>query len=557
MRLPVYLDHAATTPVDPAVAEAMMQCLASQESFANPSSDHRAGRAAAVLVERARAQVAALLGAEPDEIIFTSGATESTNLAVLGSARANADRGRHIVTSRIEHKAVLDPCRQLEKEGFRVTYLAPDRSGLISPAALAAALRPDTILATLMHVNNETGVIGDIAAFASVCRSRGVTFHTDAAQSVGHIATDVRELAVDLLSLTAHKLHGPKGIGALYVRRGVRGRLAPLGFGGSQEGGLRPGTLPTHQIVGFGVAVEQAARLRASEFVRLAGLRDRLWGGLEALPGIHLNGASAPRVPHILSVSVEAVDGESLVAGLGTLAISRGAACNSASGEPSYVLRALGRSTRLAESSLRFSLGRRTTSQEIEHAIDEVRREVTRLRHASPGGGALPPGGISLAGGTSPGGGAEPAGLAGSLDPGGTEVDRLFAALPGCGTLPDCAGTVLHGEGGGPDREAWVRFHLLVENDIVKDARFEARGCPHTLATAAWLAREVRGRRCEDLPGAGPEAWARTLEVPVEKLGRLFAIEDALVAALRSGASASHRSGPRRVREEDHGHLSD
>lgn len=557
---PVYLDYAATTPVDPAVVRAMMECLGADGTFANPSSAHGPGRAAAARIEEARAQVAALIGAEPPEIVFTSGATESNNLAVLGVARANADRGRHIVTSRIEHKAVLDPCKRLEKEGFRVSYVTPDRSGAIDPEAVKAALRRDTVLVSIMHVNNEIGVIEDIAAIGALCRAAGVAFHTDAAQSAGRIAVDVRRLPVDLLSLTSHKIYGPKGVGALYLRRGARALVQPQSYGGGQEGGLRPGTLPTHQIVGFGVAAEQAAARRQAEHERLAGLRDRLWAGIERSGGVHLNGVSAPCVPHILNVSFDGVEGESLITALSALAVSTGSACSSATGDPSYVLRALGRDARLAESSLRFSLGRFTTAGEIDFATEEVRRQVARLRAISPGAGA----GSGLAsraddldseagvliddrtGGEdreSGGGGMRGAEAVVAGDAYGGDVERLFRELPSAGTIPESAGTVLRGEAGGPAEEVWVRFHLLVEGDIVKDARFEARGCPHTLATAAWLASGLPGRRCDDALQSGPRAWARALRVPVEKLGRLLVIEDALRASLRRGSGRIHRKG--------------
>jgi cysteine desulfurase len=555
---PVYLDYAATTPVDPAVALAMMQCLTAEGAFANPSSAHAPGRAAASLIAHARAQVASLIGAEVEEIVFTSGATESDNLAVLGVARANAHRGRHILTSRIEHRAVLDPCRRLETEGFRVSYLAPDAAGRVDAASVAAALRADTVLVSVMHVNNEIGVIQDIAAIGTLCRARGIPFHTDAAQSAGRLELNVRELPVDLLSLTAHKIYGPKGIGALYVRRGARTALKPQTFGGGQEGGLRPGTLPTHQIVGFGVAAELAARALRPEAERLAVLRDRLWSRLAAAGGVLLNGELAPRVPHILSVSVEHVEGESLIAALPSLAVSTGSACHSTTGEPSYVLRALGRGTRLAESSLRFSLGRFTTRDEVDFAAQEVRREIGRLRAASPGARAKldPASSAPIKHGFGSGEPAAPASAAlqgapspvqaqlPSKEPGEPEpargpdaarwVERLFRELPHAGVIPDGAGTVLRGEAGGPNEEVWVRFHLLVDGDSVKDARFEARGCPHTLATAAWLSGELRGRRRDEALRSGPQAWARVLGVPVEKLGRLLVIEDALNASLRS-----------------------
>ncbi|MGH8306228.1 MAG: aminotransferase class V-fold PLP-dependent enzyme, partial [Steroidobacteraceae bacterium] len=393
---PVYLDYAATTPVDPQVAEAMGACLTLGGNFGNASSSHVFGRAAAACIARARAQVAGLIGADAGEIVFTSGATESNNLAILGVARANADRGRHLVTSRTEHKAVLDPCKHLAKEGFSVSYLTPERSGVVTPAAVAAALRPDTQLVSLMYVNNETGVLQDIARIGALCRERGVAFHSDCAQAAGKVALDVGTLPLDFASFTAHKLYGPKGVGALYVRRAARGLLQPVSFGGGQERALRPGTLATHQIVGFGVACELAAQQLAAEGPRLTALRERLWGALAALGGTHLNGAAAPRAPGILNVSFEGVEGESLVTGLAGLAVSTGAACNSASADASYVLRALGRDPQLAASSLRFSLGRFTQAADVDFAANAVRHELARLRALSPAAPA--PGGAGEGG---------------------------------------------------------------------------------------------------------------------------------------------------------------
>jgi cysteine desulfurase len=485
----VYLDYAATTPVDPLVAEAMGRCLIEPEGIGNASSStHLFGRRVAERIERARTEVAALIGAAAEEVIFTSGATESDNLAVLGAARANAHRGRHIVSSRIEHKAVLDPVKRLEKEGFAVTLLAPDRRGRIDPGSVAAALRPDTVLASIMLVNNEIGVIQDVAAIGDLCRARGVLFHTDAAQAAGKVPIDAHALPVDFMSITAHKLYGPKGIGALYVRREARAHLQPIVFGGGQERGLRPGTLPTHQIVGFGVACELARRDLSGEHARLEGLRERLWKGLATLGGVHANGEGAPRVPGILNVSFEGVEGESLVTGLRELALSTGSACNSAAAEPSYVLRALGRDTQLAQSSLRLSFGRFSLPQQIDAAVEAIRREVMRLRALSPA--------------------AEPPGV-----------------LTGPGELV--------GEAGGPGREAWIRFRLAVQDGRVKNALFKAYGCPHTLAVAAWVAERLRGRDRADLAPGTPAEWAERLEVPVEKLGRLLVVEDALADCAR------------------------
>ena len=329
---PIYLDYAATTPVDPTVAAAMAACLTTAGDFGNASSaTHVFGHRAAARIQSARAQVAGLIGAEPDEITFTSGATESNNLAILGLCRSNSDRGRHVITTRIEHKAVLDPCKRLEREGFTVTYLTPDRQGRVDVATVEAALRPDTLLVSVMCVNNEIGVIQDVGAIGALCRDRGIAFHTDAAQAVGKIPIAVGTLPIDFLSLTGHKIYGPKGVGALYVRRASRPLLKPLLFGGGQEKGLRPGTLPTHQIVGLGAACELARQQLATDQERLTGLRERLWAGLENLGGVHLNAAGAPRVPGILNVSFEGVEGESLVTSLTGLAISTGSACNSAS----------------------------------------------------------------------------------------------------------------------------------------------------------------------------------------------------------------------------------
>ena len=486
----IYLDYAATTPVDPAVVQAMTACMGPDGDFGNSgSATHQFGRRAAACIETARAAVAALISAESDEILFTSGATESNNLAVLGIARANGDRGRHIITSRTEHKAVLDPCKRLEKEGFSVTYLTPDRSGQIDTEAIRAALRPDTILVSIMLANNEIGVVQDIAAIGALCREHGVTFHTDAAQAVGKIAVNVRELQVDILSFTAHKLYGPKGAGALYVRRAARPLLQPITFGGGQERGLRPGTLATHQIVGLGAACALAKKLQPAEAARLAALRDHLWSGIAGLGGVHLNGEGAARLPGILNVSFEGVEGESLVVGLEELAISTGSACNSASAEPSYVLRALGRDTQLAQSSLRFSLGRFTTETDVDAAIAAVHREIRRLRALSPASNG--------------------------------------AAAP----WPDSA--AVSGEAGGPGQDTWIRFHLLVADNVVKDARFHAYGCPHTLAVVAWMAKALPGRHREALQPGVPTDWAAAHGVPVEKLGRLLVVEDAVQACLR------------------------
>lgn len=383
MRRPVYLDYAATTPIDPHVAQTMLACLMPDGTHGNPASTaHETGRAARDVVEKARAEVAALIGAAAGDIVWTSGATESDNLAILGAARQA--RSGHVVTGRTEHKAVLDACRQLEREGFAVTWLMPDRHGLHRPEQLRDALRADTRLVSIMHVNNETGVIQDIAAMADICRERGILFHTDAAQSAGKLPLDVDALGVDLMSLSAHKVYGPKGAGALYVRRAARRRLEPLMFGGGQELGLRAGTLATHQIAGMGTAFALAREELAAENERVLELRERLWSGIQPLGAVYLNGHPERRVASILNISFAGVEGESLLLSLRGLAVSTGSACNTEVAEPSYVLRALGRDDVLAESSIRFSLGRFTTVDDIDFATACVRAGVEKLRALAP-----------------------------------------------------------------------------------------------------------------------------------------------------------------------------
>jgi cysteine desulfurase len=383
----VYLDNAATTRVDPQVAERMAAILASDEDFGNAaSSTHAFGTAAGALIERAREQVAAAVGADAGEVIFTSGATEANNLSILGAALYYQEYGRHIVTARTEHKAVLDACRELERRGFKVDYLEPDANGIIPAARVAAALTPQTVLVSLMLVNNETGVIQDIGAVASACAAHGTArLHVDAAQAVGKLAVNFSNLGAHLMSLSAHKVYGPKGVGALLIRRAGQGtHLRPLQFGGGQERGLRSGTLATHQIVGMGIAFELSQANWQAESVRIGLLRERLWHGIEALGGVLRNGRAAQSVPHILNVSFEGVEGESLLAAVSErIAISTGSACTSASQEPSYVLRALGRSTRLSESSLRFGLGRFTRDADIETALEVLNSAVPRLRRIS------------------------------------------------------------------------------------------------------------------------------------------------------------------------------
>lgn len=383
----VYLDNAATTAVDPRVIEVMRDCLGADGDYANPAAiSHAPGRRASERVEQARHEVAALVGVEPAQIVWTSGATEANNLAILGAARYYRDCGRHIVTARTEHAAVLDPCRHLQREGFEVTYLEPGPGGIVEPERVRAALRPDTLLVSLMHVNNEIGVIQDVGSVGRLCRERGVLFHVDAAQSAGKIDVQANADCIDLLSLTAHKLHGPKGVGALCVRRDPRLGLVPLVFGGGQERGVRSGTLPVHQLAGMGAAYAIAARERQRDSERIGLLRERLWQGLKALPGVELNGDPRRRVAGILNVTIDGVDGESLLFLLPGLAVASGSACASTSREPSYVLRALGRSDRLAQSSLRLSLGRFSTEADIVTALKCIGNAVARLRAIAPSG---------------------------------------------------------------------------------------------------------------------------------------------------------------------------
>ncbi|MEZ3417343.1 IscS subfamily cysteine desulfurase [Pantoea dispersa] len=381
MKLPIYLDYAATTPADPRVASKMMQFLTLDGTFGNPASrSHRFGWQAEEAVDVARNQVAELINADPREIVFTSGATEADNLALKGAAQQHQARGKHIITSQTEHKAVLDSCAQLAREGFDVTFLQPGADGIVTPAMLEAALRDDTVLVSLMHVNNETGVIQDIAALGALCHARDILFHVDATQSVGKLPLDVSALPVDLMSFSAHKLYGPKGIGALWVRRKPKLQIDAQMHGGGHERGMRSGTLPVHQIVGMGEAYRIAREEMADESARLATLRHRLWQGISTLSDVQLNGSLEQGAPNILNISFAHVDGESLIMALKDLALSSGSACTSASLEPSYVLRAMGVDQQLAYSSLRFSLGRFTTQEEIDYAIGVVHKAVTRLR---------------------------------------------------------------------------------------------------------------------------------------------------------------------------------
>jgi len=491
---PIYLDYAATTPVDPRVASAMAECLLAGGVFGNPASNHRYGRAARERVATARQQAAALIGARANDVFFTSGATEADNLAILGLVRGSHAAAPHLITARTEHKAVLDPCRQLEREGCAVTYLTPDASGCIRPEQLQEALRPGTLLVSLMHANNETGVINDIAAFGALCRGHGAALHVDAAQSAGKLPIDVTAMAVDLLSFTAHKFYGPKGIGALYAHPARRVSLQPLMYGGGQERGLRSGTMPVHQIVGFGRACELAMAEMAAESTRLAALRARLWEGIADLPGVKLNTPLHASLPGLLNVSFTGIEGESLLTGLPELALASGSACNSDSDEPSYVLRALGHDRESAQSSLRFSLGRDTSVAQIEVAIAAVRRQVLRLRA-----------------------------LAGAA----VAVDEPSAS----------------GEAGTREQGTWVRFMLHVRDGQIEQARFQAYGCPQTLAACEWLSGQLRGRSWQKPGVGGPLDWAQALALPPDRLTRLLVVEDALRAALEAAQRRARAHG--------------
>jgi cysteine desulfurase len=385
LNLPIYLDYSSTTPVDPRVVDKMKDCLSNEGNFGNPASrSHKFGWLAEEAVDIARNQIADLINADPREIVFTSGATESNNLAIKGAAHFYKTRGKHIITLESEHKAVLDTARQLESEGFEITYLQPEHNGLVNLDNLQAAMREDTVLVSIMHVNNEIGVIQDIAKIGEMCRQRNIIFHVDAAQSTGKVAIDLQEMKVDLMSFSAHKTYGPKGIGALYVRRKPRIRIEAQIHGGGHEHGMRSGTLATHQIVGMGEAFRIAKAEMEAENVRILALRNRLWDGIKNIEEIYINGDIEQRVAHNLNVSFNFVDGESLLMAFKDLAVSSGSACTSASLEPSHVLTALGLSDDLAHSSIRFSFGRFTSEEEIDYVIGLVQNAISKLREISP-----------------------------------------------------------------------------------------------------------------------------------------------------------------------------
>ena len=381
----IYLDYASTTPVDPRVASKMMEFLTPEGEFGNPASrSHRFGWKADEAVEEARSHVANLVNCDPREVVWTSGATEADNLAIKGVARFYKSKGNHIITSKIEHKAVLDPCRQLEREGFEVTYLDPDDKGVISPEAVKAAIKDSTVLVSIMHINNELGTVNDISKIGDVTRDKGIFFHVDAAQSTGKVNIDLEKMSVDLMSFSAHKTYGPKGVGALYVRRKPRVRLEALIHGGGHERGMRSGTLATHQIVGMGEAFRIAKIDMDEDNKRIENLRNKFWDAIKDMEEVYLNGDEISRAPGFLNVSFNYVEGESLIMALKDIAVSSGSACTSASLEPSYVLRALGLKDELAHSSIRFAIGRFTTEEEVEYTIDLVRDSVEKLRTLSP-----------------------------------------------------------------------------------------------------------------------------------------------------------------------------
>lgn len=387
---PIYLDYAATAPLDPRVRERMLTWLSATDGFGNAAAvTHDYGRAAAEQIARSAAEVASLVNGDPDYVIWTSGATESDNLGIIGAARYRESRGRHVVTSRIEHKAVLGSCAELERQGFRVTYLSPDEYGVVAPAAVAAALEPDTLLVSIAHANNEIGTVQDIGALGALCRGSDVWLHVDAAQTLGKLPLDMAAQQIDLLTLNAHKACGPQGVGALLLNPASARRVAPLLFGGGQQRGIRPGTLPVHQIAGMGAACSLLATEMAAEVARVRTLRDELWEGIRDVPGVLLNGHPEQRLASLLNISVAGVEGESLRLALGELAVASGSACTSAAAEPSYVLRSLGRSDTLAEASIRFSLGRFTQPAEISRAIAVVRDGIRRLQALAPAAGEV------------------------------------------------------------------------------------------------------------------------------------------------------------------------
>ena len=481
----IFLDHASTTPPDPEVAAAISIVLQGPLGIGNPASiTHTLGRDAAAAIEQARNEVALLINADPRDVIFTSGATESDNLAILGAAHGRSAYGKHLVSARTEHKAVLDPCKQLEKRGWQVSWLEPRRDGRIAPETVASALRADTQLVSIMQANNETGVVQDMVGIASICKSHGVLLHCDAAQSAGRITIDVATLGVDLLSISAHKMYGPKGIGALWVAPRARPWLEPLMWGGGHERGLRPGTLATHQIVGFGRAARILRERRAADAEHVEHLAQQFRARLEGLEQITWNDHPQHRLPGLLSLSIAGVEGESLLAAMPEIAVSSGAACDSAVGEPSYVLQAQGVAPELAQSTLRIAFGRFNRESDAQMAAEIVKRAVTQLR-----------------GRDAPG------------------------APAGSGWFGGTAGTIREG--------ARIRCYVRLDTDRrIEAVEFRAVTCPQVWAVLEWLQGSCIGRTAESPVDGGPRDWAQQFVLPVEKLGRLLRVEDALRAAI-------------------------
>ena len=515
---PVYLDHAATTPVDPRVIAAMLAVMGPESGHGNPAAvQHPYGQRAEAAVEAARGQVARLIGAEPREIVFTSGATEANNLAIKGACAFYQARGRHLVTALTEHPSVLEPAAALEAQGWSVTRLHPAADGRIHPDQLAAALRADTALVSLMHVNNETGIIQDIAALGAVCRAREVRFHVDAAQSAGRLPLDVRALAVDYLSLSAHKCSGPQGIGALYVRDRPRAGLVAQMLGGGQERGRRSGTLAVHQIVGMGAAAEILINEREAEQARLAALTTRLEAALADVTDLFWIGADAPRVSGIRNVAIGGVARESLLASLWqTVAAATGSACTAAEGEPSAVLQALGLDPIAAQGALRLSPGRWTSISAIDEVAAALRAVITRLRRIAagepvddlPGPASLPPAYSAT-------------------------VTDWFARLPRVGRLTP-APNVLQGAAGEPRQGAWACWDLAIDGTRIAQARFRAWGCPATLAAAAWCAEQIEGLDCVAAEALTGSEMAAALELSGAQRSVALIVEDALKDALAS-----------------------
>lgn len=512
-RRAIYLDHAATTPLAAEALAAMQPFLG--EQFANPASDHGPGRAAKKAVEAARGQVASLIGALPEEIIWTSGATEANNLAIKGALEFRGLDNAHIVTSKTEHKCVLDTCRHLESQhgarGLRVSYLKPGADGCVTARQVMDALTPQTVLVSLMWVSNELGTINEVEKLAPLLRERGVLLHVDAVQAAGKLAIDVAAMPVDLLSLSAHKIYGPKGIGALFVRKRPRARVAPQLHGGGHEQGMRSGTLAPHQCVGMGAAFVLAAARLAADAARIGTLRDRLWMRLQALPRVHRNGTGAV-APHILNVGFEGVEGEALRAMLPQLAVSSGSACSSATAEPSYVLRALGRSDALANASLRFSLGRATTETEIDAAAQAVIEAVLWLREISGAADTTTPVPVTE----------------NAFDYPAPVWARFVEATANSGEFAPGALDVRTVKVENRASASWLALHLRMREGLVAEARFTAFGCPVGIAVGHWLAGQAVGKSPAELRTLGIAELRRALEIPDDKLHCALMGEDAL-----------------------------